>query len=164
MIPKRVHNFGTYFTTSQTWGRRALFHAGELARLFLNTLFHYRLQRKYLLHEFAVMPDHVHLIITPVDITLERAMQFIKGGYSHAVAETGRRNLQIWQKGFTDHRIRDFCDYEQHCDYVRQNPVRAKLSRSAGDYLSSSAHPGYELDDLPQRLKPVPLAVGERHG
>lgn len=38
--------------------------------------------RRYLLHEFVVMPDHFHLILTPTGITLERAMQCIKGGFS----------------------------------------------------------------------------------
>jgi putative transposase len=42
----------------------------------------YRTENKYLLHEFVVMPDHLHLILTPQGITLERAMQLIKGGFS----------------------------------------------------------------------------------
>jgi len=44
-------------------------------------LFGYRNQRKYLLHEFVVMLDHFHLLITPT-LTLARAMQFVKGGFS----------------------------------------------------------------------------------
>lgn len=164
MIPERVHNFGTYFVTSQTWGRRALFNSDELAQLFLATLFRYRTQRKYLLHQFVVMPNHVHLIVTPVEITLERTMQFIKGGYSHAVTQTGRKSLEIWQKGFTDHRIRDAADYEHHRNYICENPVHAGLCGCAADYAYSSAHGGYQLDELPQRLKPGPSLAGERHG
>jgi hypothetical protein len=38
----------------------------------------YRAEKKYLLHEFVVMPAIFHLIITPTGITLERAMQLIK--------------------------------------------------------------------------------------
>lgn len=159
-----MDNFGTYFVTSQTWGRRALFQVDELAQLFLDTLFQYRSLQKYLLHEFVVMPNHVHLIVTPVEITLERAMQFIKGGYSHAVSGTGRKNLEIWQKGFTDHRIRDAGDYERHRAYILQNPIRAGLCGCAADYLYSAAHDGYELDELPQRLKPGSFLAGERHG
>jgi REP element-mobilizing transposase RayT len=44
------------------------------------------------------MPDHAHLLITPSsDLTLERAMQFIKVGYSHAVGQEISRR-EIWQK------------------------------------------------------------------
>ena len=164
MRPGRVHNFGTYFVTSQTWGRRSLFQVDELARIFLDTLFRYRQQHKYLLHEFVIMPEHVHLILTPVDITLERAVQFIKGGYSHAVAETGRKNLEIWQKGFTDHRIRDAKDYARCREYSHMNPVRDGLCDSPAEYAYSSAHAGYELDGVPQRLKPVASLAEERHG
>jgi putative transposase len=41
------------------------------------------------------MPDHVHLLLTPgADMTLERVMQLVKGGYSHAVGtEIGRRDI-----------------------------------------------------------------------
>ena len=35
-------------------------------------------------HEFVFMPNHVHLLITPApDVSLEKAMQFIKGGFSY---------------------------------------------------------------------------------
>ena len=54
-----------------------------MARLFLNVLQDYRGQGRYLLHEFVVMPDHFHLIVTPAaDVPLEKAGQYIKGGFS----------------------------------------------------------------------------------
>lgn len=161
MIPHRAHNFGTYFVSSQTWGRRELFKNDELAELLVRTILHYRDQGKFLLHDFVVMPDHLHLILTPQDITLERAMQFIKGGYSHAVSQTGRKSLVIWQKGFTDHRIRDAEDYERHHHYILQNPGKAKLS---DPYRWCSASPEWRMDEVPQRLKPAELSAEVRHG
>ena len=84
MKPSRVHNFGTFFVTTATWGRRHLFRAEPFANLLVKTLYSYRSQKKYLLHEFVIMPDHVHLILTPNDISLERVVQFIKGGFRFA--------------------------------------------------------------------------------
>jgi REP element-mobilizing transposase RayT len=103
---------GTYFVTFSTFQRRRLFVVESYARLFLKTLYGYRRQGRFQLHAFVLMPDHVHLLLTPArDVTLERAIQLIKGGYSHAVGiEISRK--EIWQKGFTDHRIREcagFC-------------------------------------------------------
>jgi len=164
MRPTRVHNFGTYFVTTQTWQRRRLFDYDELAQLLLDTIYRYRSQSKFLLHEFVVMPDHLHLIITPEEITLERALQLIKGGYSHAVGLTGRSKLEIWQTGYTDHRIRDFDDLLKHRQYIHLNPVRAKLCANPSGYRWSSANPRYELDDVPQRLKPCELLAEVRHG
>ena len=93
------------------------------------------------------MPDHLHIILTPRGITLERAMQFVKGGCSYAVGQTGRTNLEIWQPGFTDHRIRDEADYRQHRDYIHRNPVLARLCSTPEAYPYSSANPLYELDE-----------------
>jgi len=164
VIPHRVHNFGTYFVGSQTWERRKLFKNEELAELLVRTILKYRDQAKYLLHDFVVMPDHLHVILTPDGITLERAMQLIKGGYSHAVGETGRKSLMIWQKGFTDHRIRDAEDYERHRLYLLMNPVRAGLSDSEQDYRWSSARREWRMDEAPQRLKPSESLAEARHG
>ena len=129
----------------------------------MRTLYIYAAQRKYLLHEFVVMPNHVHLILSPNAITLERAMQLIKGGFSRAVAKAGQPNLEIWQKGFSDHRIRDFDDYLHHREYIHQNPVTAGLCQQPEGFAYSSANPGYKLDSIPQRLKPAALAA-ERRG
>jgi putative transposase len=102
------------------------------------------------------MPDHVHLIFAPNTATsLERAMQFIKGGYSHRYRkETGSR-AEIWERSFTNHRIRDCDDYEKHRHYIHLNPVRAGLCQLAREFPYSSACPGFHLDVPPQRLKPV---------
>lgn len=126
-----------------------------MAELFLATLFTYRNAGKYLLHEFVLMPDHFHLLITPTE-ALERALQFIKGGFSYRAKKELGYLLEIWQRGFSDHRIRDLADYLQHRDYIHQNPVKACLVSKAEEYTYSSACGRYTLDEIPQRLKPCP--------
>ena len=163
MRPKREHatNYGqTYMVTTETWGRRALFRAEPWAKLFIDTLYHYR-GSAYLLHEFVVMPDHIHLLITPA-ASLEKAVQFIKGGFSHRAKKELGSSLEIWQTGFSDHRIRNAEDYTQHVYYIRQNPVRKRLVEKPEEYAFSSAFPGFALDDVPQGLKPQD--VGEVSG
>ena len=155
MRPKREHatNYGqTYMVTTGTWSRRALFRAEPWARLFIDTLYNCR-NSAYLLHEFVVMPDHVHLLITPLT-SLEKAVQFIKGGFSYRAKRELGSNLEIWQTGFSDHRIRDAEDYAQHVQYIRQNPLRKQLAEAPEQYPFSSASPGLELDEVPQGLKP----------
>jgi len=157
--PPRDRNGGgsnTYFITANAWEGTAVFQAERMATLFLATIFGYRDQRKFQLHEFVVMPNHVHLILTrgPA-ITLERCMQFIKGGFSHRAGKAlGLRN-EIWQRGYVDHRVRDVSDYAQHRIYIHQNPVSAHLAETPEQYPYSSAHSGFVLDPAPQGLKPV---------
>jgi putative transposase len=143
----------TFFVTSVTWRRVPIFRVDTRTRLLIEVLLGYRDQRKYLLHEFVVMPDHIHLLLTPAgEASLEKAVQFIKGGYSHRLRKMEK--IQVWQESFTNHRIRDAEDYERHCEYVRLNPVRAGLVREAGAYPFSSASMGVRLDAMPQGLKP----------
>ena len=153
--PTREHatrNNQTYFVTATTWERRPLFKNPRWADLFLETLHSYR-DRAYFLHEYVLMPDHFHVLITPV-VTLERAVQFIKGGFSYRAKRELESSLEIWQRGFSDRRIRDAEDYAQHVVYILRNPVGRKLAEFASQYQYCSRFPGSEKDEVPQWLKP----------
>jgi putative transposase len=139
----------TYFVTSITWQRRSLFVAEPMARLFLQILYSYRRQGKFELHAFVLMPEHFHLLLTPKAISLERVMQFIKGGYSHAVKENLGNPMEIWERGFTDHRVRDPQDFVHHRMYIHQNPVVRKLVTQPSEFRYSSSFPGFKLDPWP---------------
>ncbi|MGA2855978.1 MAG: transposase [Candidatus Sulfotelmatobacter sp.] len=140
-----------FFITTITIQRRPIFRRETTARLLLDTLAHYRDGRKFLLHEFVVMPDHIHALLTPAEeISLEHAMQFIKGGFSYRLKDRG----SVWQPSFTNHRIRDWEDYEQHREYIRMNPVRARLAGRPEEYPYSSAAGTLRMDPVPQGLKP----------
>jgi REP element-mobilizing transposase RayT len=67
---------------------------------------------------------------------LERAMQLIKGGFSHRLES----KFPIWQRSFEDRRIRDREDFMRHREYIHHNPVRAGLCQLPEDYPFSSAH------------------------
>jgi putative transposase len=148
-------NGQTYMITSSTWGRRSLFSREIWAKLLIDTLYQYR-GSAYFLHEFVVMPDHIHVLLTPTT-SLEKAVQFIKGGFSYRAKKELGSNLEVWQKGFSDHRIRDASDYELHKIYIQQNPVRKHLCECAEDYPYSSASAEFDLDSAPQGLKPLNL-------
>jgi putative transposase len=147
--PKREHataNGQTYMVTFETWQRRALFRNANWATLLIDVLYHYR-ATAYLLHEFVVMPDHVHVLITPRG-SLEKAVQYIKGGFSFRAKKELGSNLEIWQKGFSDRRIRDAADHAEHVLYIRQNPLKKLLCERPEDYPYSSAHARSNLDSL----------------
>jgi putative transposase len=153
--PTREHatnNSQTYFVTAATWQRRALFRNRRWADLFMNVLHSYR-GRGYLLHDYVLMPDHFHVLVTP-DTTLERAVQFIKGGFSFRAKRNLGSSMEIWQRGFSDHRIRDWNDFKIHVGYINRNPVGRGLAESAEEYPYCSAFPGSLKDELPQWLKP----------
>jgi putative transposase len=135
-IPARSERTGTFFVTSATFHRRRLFQVAANAELFLETLQQYRREGHYKLHAFVVMPDHIHLLLTPQGITIERAVGLIKGGFSHRMGS----KFPVWQRGFTDHRIRDRNEFVMRLNYIHQNPVRARIVELCEGYPYSSAY------------------------
>jgi putative transposase len=157
-IPARTSRPGTFFVTAVSHDRRRLFQSSANAELFLETIQHYRRAGYYKLHAFVVMPDHIHIILTPQGTTtLERAVGLIKGGFSHRLAS----RFPIWQRGFADHRIRDAEDQTSRRTYPHLDPVRARLVTAAELYPYSSAYRGQKLTSV---AKATPGAEVVRHG
>jgi putative transposase len=144
----RTNEFA-YFVSTQTAGRKPLFRHERWARLMLSTLNHYD-GTGYKLHAYVVMPDHLHLLITPVE-AVEKSVQLIKGGFSFRARKELGWNGEIWQPGFTDHRIRDEEDWQRHMDYIRTNPVDAKLAQEPILYEFI----GTPSAAFPQKLNPA---------
>ena len=155
----------TFFVTAVTWGRRSLFQSERMCELFVAVLFDYAKQGKYAIHEFVLMPNHFHLLITPGPlIALERCLQLIKGGFSFRAKKELQFAGEVWEKSFTNHRIRDAVDYAQHRKYIWENPARVGLVSSPEEYRYSSARPWFELTDAPQGLKPESVGAHDSQG
>jgi len=165
-IPSRHGRMpGTYFVTSRTWESRKLFITDARCEIFVRSLLDYRTRGEYALNGFVVMPDHVHVLLTPgADKTLERCVQMIKGGSAHAIREERLMKFPVWQRGFSDHRIRDAADFESHARYMEMNAVKARLVLDPRAYRWSSASGIATLDEVPQGLKPLVIAASVRHG
>jgi putative transposase len=116
----------TYALTTGTYQRRALFLRTANADLLIEILFHDRDQGRYKLHGFALMPEHLHVLLTPAgNQTIERCAQCIKGGFSFKVKSQFAG--EVWQHGFFQHRVRDASDYHSQLEYIGANPVRRGL-------------------------------------
>ncbi len=156
--PRGNTGFSTHFITAATFQKHNLFQSDRMAGLFVQVLLSYRSQHKYLLHEFVLMPDHFHLLITPTP-TLERALQLIKGGFSFRAKRELGFGAEIWEKSYHDRRVRDWQEYCAFRQYIHLNPVKRGLAGTAEQYSYSSARAGMALDAAPQRLKPSDSAA-----
>jgi putative transposase len=148
-MPLAPQELRTYFITTVTANRRRLFQVEQTANLFIEVLQDQRAKRRLQLHAFVVMPDHVHLLLTPApQVSLEKAMQYIKGGFSFRL----KSNLDVWERSYDSRRIIDTNDYTTHQTYIHQNPIRANLASEPTLYLHSSANPNHSSDPIPPRL------------
>jgi putative transposase len=95
---------------------------------------------RFTVHDFVVMPNHIHVLLTiPGTTTIERTMQLIKGGFSYrAQKELGVRG-EIWQRGLSDVRITNEQSFREHQSYLAMNPVKAGLASSPEEYPFGSA-------------------------
>jgi putative transposase len=106
------------------------------------------------IHDFVVMRDHLHAILTPApDQSLEKCVQFIKGGYSFRAKKEFQVNGEVWQESFKEHRVIDERDFEHHREYVVLNPVRANYVRRPEDWRWSSVHRQDWLAPCPGHLR-----------
>ncbi len=102
------------------------------------------------IHAFVVMPDHVHLLMTPAeDVSLEKAMQFIKGGFSFRL----KSKLDVWERSFNEVQILAPDKFAACKIYIEQNPVRAGLASEAAKFAYGSAANGESVDPAPLHLR-----------
>jgi putative transposase len=140
----------TYFITAVTANRRRLFQVESNADLLIKTLADYREQNRFQLHAFVIMPDHAHLLLTPApNVSLEKAMQFVKGGFSFRL----KSKLEVWSRSFNETQILTFEKFEACKTYIEQNPVRAGLVASPESFVHSSKHPRHRVDPRPPHLR-----------
>ena len=95
---------------------------------------------KMQMHIVVVMPDHVHMIFTPLENEKQETFSFeeivgaVKGASSHSVNRALKRSGTVWQDESFDHVIRHADGLEQKIEYIRQNPVRRGLVSRPEDY------------------------------
>src|SRR5271166_3690111 len=96
-----------FFVTTKTSMGRTLLQSERNAMLFVDVLRSYVAAGKFRLHDFVIMPDHVHLLLTVgSEMTVERVMQFIKGGFSYRLKKEFGYSGEVWQRGFSEVRDR----------------------------------------------------------
>ena len=58
-------------------------------------------------------------------MSIEKAVQMIKGGFSYRAKKELEFSGEVWQRGFSDVQIKDEKRYLTHRSYIYDNPVRA---------------------------------------
>ena len=146
-IARRVRQAGVYFATTDTWERHALFINTLLANIVVEQIVSCRDRGFYKLHAFVLMPDHLHVLVTPSDeTTIEKAMQMIKSGSAHKIGTEKPQQFPIWHRGFHDRWIKDAEQFWKAKSYIEQNPVKARLAETPEEYSWSSASGKIALD------------------
>jgi len=150
-----------YLISTNTESRRPLFFNPRLCEIVIGNLAFYRERGALSLHAYVVMPDHLHLVITPRRVELPDVMRNIKSYCAKQIRELTRTEGPVWRSRFHDRAIRNETQYRQAIEYVHQNPVKAGLVQSEEDYKYSSARAYSGLADV---LLHIDMPDGSRLG
>lgn len=147
----RIHRAGMTYVTTAVRDRQPLFETSRLADLFIETLLHYRTLGQYKLHAYVVMPDHVHLLLTPQSITLNQAVGLIKNGFAYRL----NTEATVWEDDYKGYSVANLHDLEIVRAHLHQLPVRAGLVTAAELYPHSSAYHQPPANVLPPSRPPT---------
>ncbi|HYU45746.1 MAG TPA: hypothetical protein VEK84_06165 [Terriglobales bacterium] len=95
---------------------------------------------KLRMHVAVVMPEHVHLLLTPLrdergwPYPLRNLLKLIKGTSARSVNKFLGREGPVWQEESFDRVLRSWESFEEKREYIRQNPVRRRLVERPDDY------------------------------
>jgi putative transposase len=127
-----------------------------MANLFVQVLRDYMLAGKFVVHDFVVMPNHIHLLLTvPADTTIEKVVQLIKGNFSFRASREANFHGEVWQRGFSDVQISDEASFRTHQEYINANPISAGLAISCDKYPHCSAYLKLQKQTLPTNPSPL---------
>ncbi len=80
--------------------------------------------RKYQLEDFIVMPNHVHVLVSPLgEGTLSEITQAWKSTTAHRISKLLRRTGTLWQKESFDHIVRSAEQAQKFRQYIQDNPL-----------------------------------------
>ena len=115
-------------------------HRPDIARMVAQALLFFH-EKQYVLSEWVIMPNHVHLVLWPMaNYTLSAILQSRKR-YTARRANLilGRSGESFWEHESYDHWIRSDEEKARIRRYIRNNPVKARLCRAPEEWQWGSA-------------------------
>jgi REP element-mobilizing transposase RayT len=135
----------TYFITfrlagSCTWSLTEPIPQSTFTPAFIieeSLFFHYG--KKFFTDAYVIMPDHIHLLIRPVNgWLLARILHGLKGFTAREINKAFGRSGSLWQPESFDHLVRNEADWLDKFDYIHNNPVKSGIVSDPRDYEFSS--------------------------
>ena len=112
----------------------------------LKTVNQVRVELSFKLLAFAIMPDHLHLIVVPPEDGPAKMMQLIKGRFSRTYGGLTACAEPVWQSRYHERILTTEQALFSAIEYVHNNPVASRLVGQPEDYRWSSAGAEWKTD------------------
>jgi REP element-mobilizing transposase RayT len=119
----------------------------RVAKMIVDALRYGEVKGLYRMHAFVVMPNHVHVLWTPLTGHSE-IMQWLKGTTARRANRVLGRHGKLWQDESFDHCTRNQREFDNVNAYIEFNPVSAGLVAHVQDWPWSSASRDSRQDRL----------------
>ena len=167
---RRDYEWGrVYFLTQVTYGRQGWLCREEARSQLRQAINQVRQKYPFQIDAFVLLPDHFHGVWTlpegKGDFLVR--MQLIKTYVTRWIGEDlrldlpvsasreKRRERNLWQRQFWEHRVRDEKEFAAYCDYIHINPVKHGLCKSPTDWQWSTVHKFIEKGSYPPNWNTV---------
>jgi putative transposase len=131
----------TYHVTSRTNNKNRVFSRYLGQRIMLLVIRDAKEKYQFKLHNFSIMPTHIHLLITPADKTnLSRIIQWIKTMSAKRWNKIHGHTDHLWGSRFYARQVKNLLDYYIINNYIDLNPVKAGLANYPADYKPTGAY------------------------
>lgn len=163
------------FVTFSTYQRMRLLLDPEVTGAIIGQLASMREQLRIAIHGYVIMPDHMHLVLTPSDhVRLGIEIGKLKARVARHVIDCWREqgraatkrirrdgatsgHAAFWQRRCYDHNCRTAEIVREKINYCHANPVKSGLVRDPIDWTFSSYRWYTGIRDVPLEIDAVQL-------
>ena len=147
-MPKRFLQEGDcYHVVTATRGRKQVFAIESKALILLEAIEFLRPERRALVLAFAIMPDHLHILLVPQPPnSLPDVIRAMKGYSSRQINRTTGSKGSLWQQSYFDRGIRSEEQLRATIDYIEGNAMKDGIVSEIENYRFSSGHPDIKTD------------------
>lgn len=136
-----------YFLTINSYRKKTIFRSDRIKILYLQSLDYCRNKFHFKLLGFAILPNHIHLLIIPPEgRNVSDVMHHVNGVFASRYNRIQKQTGRVIQRRFWDHVIRNDEDFNEKLNYIHNNPIKHGLAGEFEDWQYSSWR-NYYLDD-----------------
>ena len=144
-LPRSVLCDGCFHVTARGVEKRPIYLDDEDYLFFLRLLLGAGRSLRWTFHALCLMRNHYHLVIETTVTRLSRGMHRVNGLYAAEFNSRYDRVGHLFGDRFNAHAIEDETYLADACRYVIENPVRAGLCATAGEWRWSASRYGLDV-------------------
>ena len=153
----------THFITAPTFHRKRIFQNELFGELLTEDLMRWRQANELLLHDYVIMPDHLHLLVTAHSHReMAAALERLQAGFADELHRQYGYGGEVWGAMPRDREVHNAEQYEECARIIHSNPVRVGFCEKPAEYRMSSKSSRWILDPLPEALRTKTVVAGAK--